>query len=120
MKNNSFFFMKCLFIREISLNNANNILYFDESLFTHRDGIQAWVVGIINTDINEMRLEVVANRNEEMLKALKEKHIGIGNIVYTDSWDGYNFLNRPNSGYNHNVVKHSHGIFGLTSRIEGI
>ena len=54
--------------------------------------MQTWVVGIINTDINEIRLEVVTNRNEETLKAIVEKHIGIGNTVYSDSWPGYNFF----------------------------
>ena len=33
---------------------------------------------------------------------------------------GYNFLNQANSGYIHNVVNHNHGIFGLTSKIEGV
>ena len=32
------------------------------------------------------------------------------NTVYTDSWPGYNFLNRNDSGYIHNIVI---GIFGL-------
>ena len=45
------------------------------------DGIQTWVFGIINTDTH---LEVVTNRNEETLKAIVEKHIGIGNTVYSD------------------------------------
>ena len=107
-------------IERLASNNANNILCIDESLFTHTDGMQTWIVGIINTDTNEIRLEVVTNRNKETLKAIVKKHIGIGNTVYSDSWAGYNFLHNPNSGYNHNVINHNHGIFGLTSRIEGL
>ena len=75
---------------------------------------------MINTKNNAIRLEVVSNRNEENLKPIIEKHVGVGNTIYTDSWAGYNFLSRPDSGYIHNSVNHSHGIFGLTSRIEGL
>lgn len=58
-------------------------------------------------------------RNEATLKTIIEKHVDMGNTIYSDSWAGYNFLNRPNSGYIHNLVNHSHMIFGLTIRIEG-
>ena len=46
--------------------------------------------------------------------------VGTGNIIYLDSWMGYNFLNRVDSGYIHNMINHNHGIFGLTSKIEGV
>ena len=38
----------------------------------------------------------------------------------SDSWNEYNFLSRPNSGYQHNVANHHQGIFDLTSRIEEV
>ena len=59
-------------------------------------------------------------RNETILRAIIEKHVGIGSTIYSDSWGRYNFLSRPNSGYIHNIVNHNRGIFGLTSRIEGL
>ena len=96
------------------------IVCADESLFTHNANEQQWVVGLINISTNEIRLELVENRNQETLKKIIEKHVGLGNIIYTDSWAGYNFLDRANSGYQHNVAILNLGIFGLTSRIEGI
>lgn len=47
-----------------------------------------------------------------------------GNHIITDFWLGYNFMNRPNSGYIHISHNHSNGIFGLgtqsTAHIEGL
>ena len=100
--------------------NANQIVCVDESLFTHQEGQQTWVVGIINTTNNNIRLEIVPDRTEVTLKTIIERHVGKGNAVFTDTWAGYNFLGRPNSGYIHNFVNHSNGVFGLTSKIEGI
>ena len=73
---------------------------------------------LINLENNDIRLEIIPNRNE--VKSIIEKNIDIGNIIYTDSWSGYNCLHQVNSGYTHNYVNHSHGIFGLTSHIEGL
>ena len=107
-------------IERLALKNANDIICADESLFTHEYGVQTWVVGLLNTKNDSIRLEVVSNRNEENIKAIITKHVGVGNTIYTDSWSAYNFLSRPDSGYIHNFVNLSHGIFGLTSRIEGL
>ena len=53
----------------------------------------------MNTETNELRIEIVTNRNQKTLKTIIENHIGIGNYIISDSWKGYNFLNAPNSGY---------------------
>ena len=39
--------------------NKNGIIAIDESLFTHKEGKQVWIVGLINLNTNEIRLEVV-------------------------------------------------------------
>ncbi len=54
------------------------------------------------------------------MKTIIEKHIGKGNIINTDSWSAYNFLDNIDSGYLHNAYNHNRGIFRLTSRIESI
>ena len=77
-------------------------------------------MGLINIKNNAIRLEVVSSRNEENLKTIIEKYVGVGNTIYTDLWAGYNFLSRPYSGFIHNSVNYSHGFFELTSRIEGL
>ena len=101
-------------------NNANQTLCIDESLFTLTEGAQTWVFGILNVNTDEIRLEIVPYRSRNTLKTIIQKHVGTGNTIYSYSWKGYNFLNRADSGYTHNMVNHNHGIFGLTSKIEGV
>ena len=100
--------------------NDNQRIAVDESFFTHNANVQQWVVGLINIDTKEIRLELVSNRNQNTLKYIIEKHVGRGNIINKDSWPGYNFISNVNSGYVHNVYNHSNGVFGLTSLIESI
>ena len=69
---------------------------------------------------DEIRLEFITNRYENTLKPIIERHVGFGNIICSDSWAGYNFIIRPNSGYVHDVSNHLRGQFGLNSRIEDI
>ena len=107
-------------LERLAGNNAHQILCVDESLFTHTEGAQTWVVGILNVNTDEIRLKVVPDRSDATLKTIIQRHVGTGNTYYSDSWMGYNFLNQANSGYIHNVVNHNHGIFGLTSKIEGV
>ena len=100
-------------IDRLAFKNANHHISIDESLFTHNNGNQVWVVGLINIDTNSIRLEVVENRNSETMKEIIIKHAGEGNIINSDSWSAYNFLDNSDSGYQHNVYNHSNGIFGL-------
>jgi len=93
----------------LALANAQQVICVDESLFTHNEGQQQWVLGLINTATNEIRLELIANRDENTLKPIIEKHVGTGNIICSDSWAGYNFLSRANSGYVHEVSNHQIG-----------
>ena len=96
----------------------------DESLFTHIDGVQHWLIGLLNTETKDLRIEVVIDRREETLKTIIENHIGKGNYIISDACKGYAFLNAPNSGYEHHIYNHSRGNFGRgidsTSRIESI
>ena len=102
-------------------SNAKQTLCVDDSLFTHTEGAQTCIVGILNVNTDEIPpLEVVPDRSEVTVKTIIQKHVGTGNIIYLDSWMGYNFLNRVDSGYIHNMINHNHGIFGLTSKIEGV
>lgn len=52
----------------------------DESLFvTAVDGIKYWVIGLINVHSRDIRLEIVTERIEEILKKLIHHHVGINN-----------------------------------------
>lgn len=71
-----------------------------------------------------MRIELVDSRDTLALKEIITKHVLKGNIIVTDSWNGYNFLNSNDSLYTYIVHNHSRGAFGSglesTSRIESI
>ena len=111
-------------IEQLASPNSNNHISIDESLFSHQNGEQIWVVGLLNNETNALRLEMVKDRSSEVLEYIITKHIGTGNICITDGWQGYSFLNRINSGYVHHSYNHGRGQWGMgldsTSRIESI
>lgn len=51
-----------------------------------------WVVGLINSENNNIRLEKIKNRDSETLKTIIEKFVGNGNFAITNAWIGWNFL----------------------------
>ena len=108
----------------LAFKNENQYIAFEESLFTHNQGQQQWVVGLVNTSTNAFRIELEDSRDASNLKAIINKHILNGNVIVTHQWNGYNFLNLNDSEYTHIVHNHSRGSFGMgiasTSRIESI
>ena len=111
-------------IDPLAYKNGNQYISCDESLFTHTAGIQQWVVGLLNTQTKNFRIELVDAREQTTLKTIITKHVLPGNNIVTVSWPGYNFLNDNDSGYIHIVHNHSIGHFGSgiesTSIIESI
>ena len=103
--------------------DKNSFLAIDESLFGHRQGKQLWIIGAINTQSKEFRLEGVYERNGENIKKFITKYIESGNNIITDGWSGYNFLNN-NPSYNNICHILGGGDFGFgiqsTSHIESL
>ena len=62
-----------------------------------------WVCGIINSLTKKYRVEVIENRNADTLEDFIRRFIFTGNIIVSDGWLGYNWLNANNSGYIHKV-----------------
>ena len=75
-------------------NNLNHIIYVNESLLTHNVDIHTWIVCLWKTNTDEISSEITTNKNENILKRMAEKHLGFRNTIYSDSCQGYNFLNR--------------------------
>jgi hypothetical protein len=93
-------YIRSIYILEpLSNENSSQHIAVDESLFTHNGGTSQWVIGLINTQSNVIRLEIVNSRDAQTLKTILEKHVLKGNIIISDLWGGYNFLNNPYSGY---------------------
>ncbi len=117
-------YIKSIYILEpLALVNANNHVSINENLFCHSSGEQVWVVGMINSETKNLRLEIVENRNATTLQKMIEKHVFNGNIIVSDAWSGYSFLNDIHSCNIHHVYNHGRGNFGRgldsTSHIEG-
>ena len=87
--------------------------------------MQQWVIGLLNYETNDLRLEIVSNRNTDNLKK-NYNYLLNGNYIISvsDCWNCYNFINNVSSGYIHMTFNHSRGIycFGIisTSRIESV
>lgn len=66
-----------------------------------------WVVGLIERESREVRLEVRADskRDAETLLGLIEKHVEPGTTIISDCWKGYSCLS--SAGYKHLTVNHS-------------
>ena len=104
--------------------NANENFIIDESEFTSLNGKQIWVCGIINFSTKNYRVGVIQNRNADTLDDFIRRFIFTGNIIVSNGWPGYNWLNENNSGYRHKVHVHGQDDFGFglesTSIIESI
>ena len=104
--------------------DSSDYYAIDESLFTHdKMGRQVWVIGIINNNTRDFRLEASLNRDSETMKKFLLKFIGSNNRIISDRWSGYNFIRNFN-GYSHEVHDHGAGDFGeglhTTSQIESL
>ena len=54
-------------LEKLAYNN-NHHIGVDESLFSHNNGNQMWIVGLLNHVTNNLRLELVESRTSEVLK----------------------------------------------------
>ena len=80
-------------------------------------------MGAIDNTNRDFWLEASYEKDGVILEKFIRMNIEEGNHIITDSLLGYNFMNRPNSGYIHISHNHSNGISGLrtesTSHIQG-
>lgn len=94
----------------------------DESLFVHDyNSDQELVIGLIDIGTKNIRLELVKQRNTEIIKNILH-HFGKNNTIISDGWETYDWIGYHN--YHHIVHVHGRHDFGhgneYTSHIEGI
>ena len=123
MRNIIAYYLKDIYkIEDIWEPNAMDKFAIDESLFINYKNTPYWVMGIINVTTRAIRLEISPIIDVETLKSIIITHINIGNVIISDNWAGYHWLNNPINGYIHHVHSHGHGDFGIgtdsTSHIE--
>ncbi len=68
----------------------------------------SWIVGIIDHDTNDLRIEICPNnvRDENNLLRIINKHVEKGTTIMTDCWKSYNGL--TSDGFNHLTVCHKY------------
>ena len=92
--------------------NKNEFYSADESLITHHNYKQIWLLGVINNTTKKFRIAGSYNRDSSTLSRFIKKLVTVGNQIVTDSWGGYNWLNSPLSGCQHIKYNHGLGLFG--------
>ena len=102
-------------LEKLAYLGENKKCAIDESLFVHIDGKQLWVIGIIDTQSLNIRIEVSFDRGTATMKKIISKHIEQGNIIISDLWPAYNFLDDTNSVYRHITHNHLNGSFGVVA-----
>lgn len=79
-----------------------------------------WVVGGVSRQARQCSLHCVANRSEDVLTPLVEKHTDPEGTIFTDEWGGYcGLLNRMTVCHSIEFVNRS-APFVHTNRIEGV
>ena len=68
-----------------------------------------WVVGGIDRHTGEIFLEKVPSRSGEVLMDVIKRHVIPWTEIHTDSWLGYNVLDKMGSQYVHLTVNHNKG-----------
>ena len=75
-------------------------------------GEQIWILGIMDNNSKDFRLEAVKQRNSETLKTFILNNIECGNKIISDGWNGYTFINDLNV-YDWEIHNHGAGDFGF-------
>ena len=117
----------------MGIENEHKYYSFDESPFSHdKNGNQLWAIGVVenrNNNVNNyinnnFRIVIRNNREAPTLKTFITKYIPSGNNLVTDGWKGYDWANRPNSGYTRYTHIHGRHDFGegneSTSYVESL
>ena len=108
-------YLKYIYDNEtISTQDAELTYAVDESLIANINNSSKWLVGVINTtNRNYFRCNLTSVRNTDYLRRFITTYIEPGNTIISDGWQGYNWLNDANSGFNHLTFIHGQGQWGV-------
>jgi len=99
-------------------DNGDAIVEIDETLMTHQNGLQMWVLGIFDRVTKDFWCWPVPDRTVETLIPIITQHVGQNARIYTDGWQSYTRLSRE--GYDHRVVPHVNGFGSGENTTNGI
>lgn len=63
-----------------------SIFSSDESLFTHHNQKQIWILGIVNNSTKEFRLEASYNRDADSMEKFLTNNAKGGNTIISNRW----------------------------------
>ncbi|XP_046142308.1 uncharacterized protein LOC123987938 isoform X2 [Osmia bicornis bicornis] len=95
----------------ISESGSPIVVQIDEAKFGKRKYNRGrvveghWVLGIVDTETNDCRMIVVANREAQTLISIIKEHVAMGSEIHTDSFKSYAGL--AAEGFVHRTVNHS-------------
>ena len=64
-------------------------LEIEESLFTHINGAQVWVIGTIKTTMKNFQIDIIKERNANNIEKYIKKFVIFNSSIITDGWPGY-------------------------------
>ena len=77
--------------------------------FIYMNGAQVWVLVILRQLRNFFWIDIIKERNANNIEKFIKKFVPSNNLIITDGWSEYSWLERQNSNYNHIVHSHSAG-----------
>jgi len=96
----------------------NGVVEIDETLMTHHNDEQMWVLGIFDRVTKELWCFCLPDRTAETIIPIIREHVKLGCRIYTDGWASYNSL--THEGYDHIVVPHVNGFGSGENTTNGI
>ena len=95
------------------------LLEIDESFLGHQKyGNQAIVMGVVNRETNEVRLEVIPDVAQDTVEDFLDRHAEVGSLIHADAHASH--LGLEEVGYGLVVCNHDRGHFGPTNRAENV
>ena len=95
------------------------LLEIDESFLGHQKyGNQAIVVGVVDRETNDVRLQELDEVAQDTVEAFLDQYAEVGSIIHADAHGSHAAL--EDVGYGVVICNHSRGHFGPTNRIENV
>lgn len=95
----AYYIKDCYAFEHIAEENHNESISIEESLLTHENSSQVWVVGMINNITRKIRLEIVEDRTRATMEKIINIHIAKGNNIISDIAACYFWLDEISNGY---------------------
>jgi len=97
----------------------SGLLEIDQSFLGHQKyGNQAIVMGVVNRESNEVRLEVIPDVAQDTVEGFLDRHAKVGSLIHADAHASH--LALEDVGYGLVVCNHDRGHFGPTNRAENV